>query len=539
MHITDAGFPEELSSVATGPPEIPSGTGPYAKHLAVQTANNTRSATSERKASTVYASLSTLSPLAKYGIAAVFLCLLYAIVDAAHLAQLANRNGKCTFEAIDRLSSASICKLLDNFDVIFAPSLLAMDSALTEIIAPLLPQFSYEHGDNALLLFFMRPIVSIAILFILPFLLQSGVHGGRIFITVGLLGASLSCLTFAVAASFSLAILAQAVRSIGSALIMATTIYNVILQAPVEQAGWRINSAVFGIAMGSTFGPCIGSELQHLCGLRTMMVIMSVIFAGAAHVELALLKGMSRYQMLSNEANHLTAMFHQRSVFQEVFCLLKDKKRGVVLLGLGIVSAVLALHSTLLPFALGRDKPFAGPSDFVVIEEIATLIFGLAIISCGFVADSVDEMWAARGMIVATVMSVLGMRCMAENSTDKWFVSCCIIQTHAGLGLYAGLALPVLSRLTRGDGVCPHVCASAIFSSALGILILLGDALGVGLQLVLYPIAGFKATVLAFAVAAAGQAIAVLFCPGWTQRGSQTRFSLDSWQGHMSSIKAP
>eukprot|EP00747_Dinoflagellata_sp_TGD_P187922 gnl/TRDRNA2_/TRDRNA2_46119_c0_seq1.p1 gnl/TRDRNA2_/TRDRNA2_46119_c0~~gnl/TRDRNA2_/TRDRNA2_46119_c0_seq1.p1 ORF type:complete len:556 (+),score=121.31 gnl/TRDRNA2_/TRDRNA2_46119_c0_seq1:54-1721(+) len=370
---------------------------------------------------------------------------------------------------------------------------ICIDSSVASLTIPMLPELS--QGESPSALFFARPIVATTTAMLLPLMLRGGVHRGRLATALGLMMISLSCLIFGTVPSFAAAMVARIVGAAASAAIFVPLLHTVMLQAPIEHKGWRLCVALCGAAAGSSFGPWVGHHLYHACGLSPMMVVLALVAAMSCFVQIL------ETRRIAEEGN-VACVVDQcsiSSVVQASSDFANSAKHLVLLVGLLLGAAVLALHSMLVPLYLGTMDTFADPQDLNMAEGAASLAFGLAILSAGLFVDGLGEQLAVRGAVVALVMNVLGLRAIAENPTHLWIAMLGLVASNWGLGMYFGLAVPALVRALREEGCSVTVVAtSAVTSAFVAIALFTGDAFGVVLQRMLYPLLGYRDTITLF-----------------------------------------
>jgi len=248
-----------------------------------------------------------------------------------------------------------------------------------------------------------------------------------------------------------------------------------------------------------------------------MMACLATAAAAAACAHL----GVARWVMempAEGEPGHLLERGLEGSLFNAMGDMLRDPRRSLLLAGVGLSAALVALHSAAVPSLLGGLA--ASPEDprLLAAAEAASGSMGIAVLACGALADGLAEHWAAKGLAVAQVASALGLRALVGGlgSAQPLIAAAGLFASYCGLGGYLGLAAPVVLRLTRGASALPARPAAAAASAALGCCWFLGDAWGAGLQLALLPALGHGGMILAFAVVLAAHGGVVLVQP-WQQ----------------------
>lgn len=411
-----------------------------------------------------------------------------------------------------------------------AALVLAVDGATAAITVPLLPSLSHGHGPAAL--YFARPVVGAACLAVLPLMMRPGLRSGAVATAAGLVALAASCLMYASASSFWLALGARLLGAAGSASAVTGVFCSMILRAPSEHTGWRGCLAVFGAAVGCAVGPFAGRALHDVCGQQDTMVVLALAVAAALWLHLSEARS-------STEASR-PEIGTQGSIFKATKAALRDDKRRALLVGLTLSSAVMALHTTLTPLTLEQAAgDWFGSAGATMFAQLAAgLVFAVAALGAGAVADATGEQWAAGGAVVALVLNILGLRCLDWAASGRPMATTPaavlallgLCSSHVGLGAYVGFALPMFLRRTRSPSQCdagprvpvtaaPSPAAAAVAAAFLGAAFLLGDALGAGAQFLLVPLVGPRLTACAFAFCLAAHAVAVLAIPNWV-RGS-------------------
>jgi hypothetical protein len=418
--------------------------------------------------------------------------------------------------ATKRQGDSSQLRLID---LVTGAVVTATDSIVASILVAVLPQFGNAHALQVPL-YFARPIVGVATAMLLPLLLRADAQRGRMLVAIGLVLLSCSCLLFVAASSLLVALLARCIGAVASAMITVPLFYTIVLQAqvPAETVGWRIGVAMFGAAAGSACGPWIGSILGQVCDLPAMMVVLAVLAAAVACMHLAV-SGRVLAEPTSHFGNPLESGL-KGNVVRSLAELLHNVKCCTLLAGVALSSAVLALHTTLLPFYLG--DPRIGPdAPFAIDESLASVMLGLAILTTGVAADALGERGAICGVLVALVMNVLGLRSVVQGqgAGQTFVTSIGLCASQCGLGGYLGLALPMIFRSSCGCSVTPTMPEAAVASAAISVVWLAGDAFGVALQLVLSPLIGSAHTIVVFSVLLIALASIMFLVPGWLRAG--------------------
>lgn len=391
-------------------------------------------------------------------------------------------------------------------DAAVATAAVAIDSAVAAAAVPLLPELA-QGQQGARLLYFSRHCVALATTALVPLLLRSGMHRGRLVTAGGLVLLSASCLHLAVATSFAAVFAARAIGAMASALIIVPIFHTILLQAPTDRAGFRIDVTMCGAGIGSAFGPWVGKFLLHFMELPLVMVASSIAVASVCCAHLVV-TGWIVGTPDGYHHGHLSEHGFNGSVFQAASTLLCDVKQRVLLAGVGLSFAVLSLHDTLVPAFLGQFRAAATG------VNSAGAAMGLSVLASGLLVDVLAELGALHGMVVAQVVGILGLRAVINGlgSAQPFMWSIGLFASQGSIGAYLGLAMPSMLRSAASTK-----SASAVASAALGASWFLGDALGVCLQMALHLRIGHSYTIVVFAVGLAVHAMSLVVRP-WLPR---------------------
>lgn len=450
--------------------------------------------------------LHPLPPIAQLGVKIVG-CLLPFV--AFGLAQLASR-------ASSQRTKVSVpgdpfwATMQSALDTLVAAVALAVDGAAASAVVPMLPGLAGGHG--AFLLFFARPVVALSTVVVLPLFLRGGAHRGRFAQALGLVLLAMACLMQTVFISLNVALAARIASSVASAMILAPALYTAMLRAPAEQMAWRICCALCAAALGAAVGPHVGAMLTDFGGPSAAMASAAVMATVTCCAQLAVSRWVLDVGADMRSINVLEFDF-QGSVFRLAKELLQDMRLMTLLAGVTLVAALLALYGLLVPIYFDSDSDLvsntaAGPPVFPAREAAARTALAVALLACGLKGQRTG----GGGMVFALALCALGLRAVAEARGDghPWIASVGLLASHLGAGGYLGLALPTLLRLVSSNGSaddCPRVPVAAVTGAAVAAAWLLGDALGVALQMVLSPLVGAKHTILVFAAIAAGHCV--------------------------------
>lgn len=416
---------------------------------------------------------------------------------------------------------------------------LAVDGAVATVVVSMLPK--YSHGGTSILLFCTKPVVGAVGSLALALLLQEGVRRSRVIIGAGLAALSAACLGLAVVESLAAALALCALAAAASSAVFAAALHAALVEAPLGRAGWRMASAFAGLIAGSVIGPWVGGLLYQLHGPAGTLALLAAAVAATCLVHCVACLCRSHAEGQGSSASSVdngcpdsdgicgVAAAHslhggkgQPVVAEQALAnvtaqLFRDPKRRVLLVGFALSGAVLALHGTIVPFQLQRDRVFSEIGYLGLAESAASLVLLAAVLIAGLAADATREQVAVRAMALATVVNMLGLRALSEvkGPGNARLATLGMVASHAGLGGTIGFALPLVAALSRQqDGPVSSPAAAAV-AAAVGATLSIGDALGTLMQLSLFPRLGCGRTVAIFAVLLLFHVFAVLLVPGW------------------------
>lgn len=427
------------------------------------------------------------------------------------------------------------------FLVMGAACTLAIDSTTAAVVVPILPELSGDSGS--VLLFFIRPaIASTTAMVLLPAWIPKGAAWGHFITAVGLLFLASSCLCFATATSVLPVLCGQILHAIASATIFVSVIHTRIQEAAVGRIGLHLGATLGGMAVGHGCAPWLGSTLHEVCGIPAMFVILAWMAAFACCLHIGVFKHevapSSEPKAITDTPSHAKQSATLRLISRSLL-----QKRLMLLGGVALAAAVVALHSIAVPLYLqSLDK--ADERTLSIWQGTGSLALFLAIISTGVIFDNLGIRSVIFGMVVALVLSILGLRFLVMPSARHELIPIGLIASFAGVGMHLGLAVPLYARLAIcTGGKTDHTSISTVdpmASGMLGACWYLGDVLGVGGQLLLCPLVGVKLTILAFACALALHAAGLALWPGWqVRRGRSKRadINVQQWLESSSCLK--
>jgi len=300
-----------------------------------------------------------------------------------------------------------------------------------------------------------------------------------------------------------------------------------------------MGAALYGAATGGAMGPWIGGVLAAWWGAPFAMATLAAACEVTCLLYLAtciwIVEAPADVQLGHPLEGGLTS-----TLFTVASKTLQDPRSCVLLVGVGLGAAVLSMHAAVVPAYLDGQDWSVGGADLAAAEGLAQACLGLAVLVAAACADALGERWVVCGMVVSTVLNIIGIRCIVKGhgSVQPLIAAVGLLCSQGGVGGYLGLALPLLLRITCGPCALPTAPAAAASSGALGVALLAGEGIGVALQRGLLPALGHERTVLAFAVLLAGHVCLVLAVPGWLRAGQGKKPALHWPQRHSAAAVA-
>ncbi len=208
-----------------------------------------------------------------------------------------------------------------------------------------LPALQREFRIDAVLLSWvaMAGILTSAML-VVPFGRLADIYGRRRLFLYGIATFTVSCLLCGFAVSLVMLIVCMVIQSIGVALIFSTGMAIVTAIYPPDQRGKALGIATAAVYFGLSSGPFFGGFLTGYLGWRS---VFFVIVPVGTFVFLAVrLKLKQEWRDARGERFDLFgSLVYSASLFSVIYGFsLLPGARGFLLLGVGIVAAILFFH---------------------------------------------------------------------------------------------------------------------------------------------------------------------------------------------------
>mmetsp|Transcript_651 Transcript_651/g.1395 ORF Transcript_651/g.1395 Transcript_651/m.1395 type:complete len:589 (+) Transcript_651:110-1876(+) len=441
-----------------------------------------------------------------------------------------------------RRDARELSKILTAFDAFTSASSLAVEGACHAATLALLPNLAGGRSTASVLVW-TRPVVGVTAATLLPLLFYKGrSRDGRLGTAAGLALLVASCLGLAWARALWWAIAARAMGAIGSALVLGSAVHTAVSQLPRRRIGWRLNGAMYGLAVGTSGAPLLGSALSTFYDGDVQWMLLGL--ASGAGVACVAHLSVSGWVVEQENSRSLSGSDNQvcgnvSAMFAAVGNLAQDARSRLLLVVCGVSAAALSLHSTLLPLFLRSDLGLSGGSvDYLGEGPSGGAAMGVALLLCGLLVDFLPEPTAAAGLVGMSAIGALGLRAIAigRGAAMPNLTSIGLLASQSSIGGLLGLALPLLMRRLAAmrrcamvDGPCQEysaeaelVSGGAVVSGAVSAAWLLGEGLATCAQTLLWPVLGLEGLVLTLAVGLVALAAAVLATRGWFRGGGFT-----------------
>jgi len=425
-----------------------------------------------------------------------------------------------------------LSKVLTAADALASALALAAEGACTATVTALLPDVAGGRS-RAWVLVLARPIAGVSAAILLPLLFRKGgSRGGRFGSAAGLALLTASCLCLVWATALWGVMLAHAMGAVGSALVLGSAVQTAVSQVPRKRIGWRLNGAMYGLAVGTSAAPLLGSALStHWGGSAKWMLVGLAWGTGASCCAFLTVSGWvvdaESRRPWSGTSNCVSGDFS--TIISAVVKLFRDSRLRLLLVVCGASAAALSLHGALLPLYLRSDLGASGEGvDYFGEGPSGGAAMGITLLVCGLLVDFLPEASAASGLVGMAAVGALGLRAIAigKSAALPNLTSLGLLASQSGIGGLLGLALPLLVRRLSAmnhasstpmghDAEAELVAGGAVVSGAVSAAWLAGEGIGAVAQTWLWRALGSEGLISAVAVGLVALAAAVLAIPGW------------------------
>lgn len=402
-------------------------------------------------------------------------CVLLSLAGIAYLCY-ASRTTPAAPRAFSR-SSCSSDAARPSFDIALGTWVVLLCGVVDSCIV--LRTASGQHRAHRVdALIFIGPTIGITAAVLLPCVLQAGAHAGRLIIGACLAVLTLACFTMSFASSFTALLAARAATGAAIAAMIISSMHVVLLLDEGPVSSWGMTSIFFGLLVSAIAGPWVVSQYHaHETDVLMAYAGLTAAITGCVHVA-------SSVAMLDS-AVFPTAQQPVVSIVEAV----RHVRQSVPLWGLfgsiAVAAAVLSLHSEIVPLHPKELHGIRAAAELAQTEVLVGMFMGLAVLILGVVCPRLGEGAAEKALVIALVMSGLGLRALADGLGNTFFfnASAGLVGSHLGLCATLGFAPPVLFRSLRCCRGFPILPATAgVASSILTACWIAGGAVGVGLQ---------------------------------------------------------
>jgi len=268
-------------------------------------------------------------------------------------------------------------------------------------------------------------------------------------------------------------------------------------------SAWGTNSVFFSLLVSTAGGPWLASRCMHHAGVDASMTAAGLLGAATSCAVLA--------------ANHWAVEVSSQLEASKRISLLKDALRTAwrdtrlwaLFSGVVVAAAFHSAQALLVPLhrqALAHSAAAAGLAETAAFFGIC---LGFAVLACGWLGESLGDRASIKGMVVGLILSALGLRALVAGlgSANGSLSSIGLVASHVGLGCFLGMAPLVLLKCMRCHRGLPALpSTSAVASSILTSCWIVGDAVGIGIQMAPNMLAVYRRAMLTMAAALVLQA---------------------------------